>query len=148
MGRLIFFIGCVVVIIGIIIYNTKRVRYTSWYEEGNPSLSFEEFLSFYNINPGRWEVKNAYDWDGEPYNMLVYYAKEGKLIFSWKTNHDRNDYLKWTKDKERRERDIKTAETLAKLTKNVRKDVEFYNEKAQNEAQKTYDRILKMMEEE
>lgn len=148
MGRLIFFIGCAVVIIGIIIYNIKRVRYTSWYEEGNPSLSFEEFLSFYNINPGRWEVKDAYDWDGEPYNMLVYYAKEGKLIFSWKTNHDRNDYLKWTKDKERRERDIKTAETLAKLTKNVRKDIEFYNEKAQNEAQKTYDRILKMMEEE
>lgn len=148
MSELIFFIGCVVVIIGIIIYNTKRVRYTSWYEEGNPSLSFEEFLSFYNINPGRWEVKNAYDWDGEPYNMLVYYAKEGKLIFSWKTNHDRNDYLKWTKDKERRERDIKTAETLAKLTKNVRKDVQFYNEKTQNEAQETYDRILKMMEEE
>lgn len=148
MSELIFFIGCVVVIIGIIIYNTKRVRYTSWYEEGNPSLSFEEFLSFYNINPGRWEVKNAYDWDGEPYNMLVYYAKEGKLIFSWKTNRDYKDYLKWTNDKERRERDIKTAETLAKLTKNVRKDVQFYNEKAQNEAQETYDRILKMMEEE
>lgn len=148
MGKLIFFIGCTVIIIGIIIYNIKRVRYTSWYEEGNPSLSFEEFLSFYNINPGRWEVKDAYDWDGEPYNMLVYYAKEGKLIFSWKTNYDRKDYLKWTKDKERRERDIKTAETLAKLTKNVRKDVEFYNEKAQNEAQETYDRILKMMEEE
>lgn len=148
MSGLIFFIGCAVVIIGIIIYNIKRVRYTSWYEEGNPSLSFEEFLSFYNINPGRWEVKDAYDWDGDPYNMLVYYAKEGKLIFSWKTNHDRNDYLKWTKDKERRERDIKTAETLAKLTKNVRKDVEFYNNKAQQQAQETYDRILKMMEEE
>ena len=148
MGRLIFFIGCVVVITGIIIYNTKRVRYTSWYEEGNPSLSFEEFLSFYNINPGRWEVKNAYDWDGEPYSMLVYYAKEGKLILSWKTNRDYKDYLKWTKDKVRQERDIKTAETLAKLTKNVRKDVQFYNEKAQNEAQETYDRILKMMEEE
>lgn len=148
MGRLIFFIGCTVIIIGIIIYNIKRVRYTSWYEEGNPSLSFEEFLSFYNINPGRWEVKDAYDWDGEPYNMLVYYAKEGKLIFSWKTNHDRNDYLKWTENKKRQERDIKTAETLATLTKNIRKDVKFYNEKAQNEAQKTYARILKMMEEE
>lgn len=147
MGELIFFIGCAVVIIGIIIYNIKRVRYTSWYKEGNPSLSFEEFLSFYNINPGRWEVKDAYDWDGEPYNMLVYYAKEGKLILSWKTNRDYKDYLKWTKDKVRRERDIKTAETLAKLTKNVRKDVQFYNEKAQNEAQETYDRILKMMEE-
>lgn len=148
MGRLIFFIGCTVIIIGIIIYNIKRVRYTSWYEEGNPSLSFEEFLSFYNINPGRWEVKDAYDWDGEPYNMLVYYAKEGKLIFSWKTNRDRNDYLKWTENKKRQERDIKTAETLATLTKNIRKDVKFYNEKVQNEAQKTYDRILKMMEEE
>ena len=148
MGRLIFFIGCTVIIIGIIIYNIKRVRYTSWYEEGNPSLSFEEFLSFYNINPGRWEVKDAYDWDGEPYNMLVYYAKEGKLIFSWKTNYDRNDYLKWTENKKRQERDIKTAETLATLTKNIRKDVKFYNEKAQNEAQKTYARILKMMEEE
>lgn len=148
MSELIFFIGCAVVIIGIIVYNIKRVRYTSWYEEGNPNLSFEEFLSFYNINPGRWEVKNAYDWDGGPYNMLVYYAKEGKLIFSWKTNRDYKDYLKWTNDKERRERDIKTAETLAKLTKNVRKDVQFYNEKAQNEAQETYDRILKMMEEE
>jgi hypothetical protein len=148
MSGLIFFISCVVVIIGIIIYNIKRVRYTSWYEEGNPSLSFEEFLSFYNINPGRWEVKDAYDWDGEPYNMLVYYAKEGKLIFSWKTNRDRNDYLKWTENKKRQERDIKTAETLATLTKNIRKDVKFYNEKAQNEAQKTYDRILKMMEEE
>lgn len=148
MSELIFFIGCAVVIIGIIVYNIKRVRYTSWYEEGNPSLSFEEFLSFYNINPGRWEVKNAYDWDGEPYNMLVYYAKEGKLIFSWKTNRDYKDYLKWTNDKKRREQDIKTAETLAKLTKNVRKDVQFYNEKAQNEAQETYDRILKMMEEE
>ena len=80
--------------------------------------------------------------------MLVYHAKEGNLIFSWKTNHDHNDYLKWTENKKRQERDIKTAETLAKLTKNVREDVKFYNEKAQNEAQETYDRILKMMEEE
>lgn len=148
MGELIFFIGCAVVIIGIIIYNIKRVRYTSWYKEGNPSLSFEEFLSFYNINPDRQEVQKVYDWNGKPYNTLVYYAKEGKLIFSWKTNHDHKDYLKWAKNKGRRERDIKTAETLATLTKNVRKDVKFYSEKAQNEAQETYDRILKMMEEE
>ena len=43
---------------------------------------------------------------------------------------------------------MKTAETLAKLTKTVREDIKFYNEKARNEAQETYDRILKMMEEE
>lgn len=146
MGNLMIFIGFTVIIIGIVIYNRKRVSYTSWYKEGNPSLSFKEFLSFYNINPGRWEVKDAYDWDGNPYNMLVYHTKEERLIFSWKTNYDYNDYLEWTKNKKRQERDIKTAETLAKLTKTVREDIKFYNEKAQNEAQETYDRILKMME--
>ena len=78
--------------------------------------------------------------------MLFYHSKEGRLIFSWKTNQDHKDYLEWTRNKERRERDIKTAETLAKLTKDVREDVKFYNEKAQHEAQETYDRILKMME--
>ena len=146
MGNLMIFIGCTVIIIGIVIYNRKRVHYTSWYKEGNPSLSFEEFLSFYNINPDRWKVRDTYDWDDNSYDMLVYHAKEGNLIFSWKTNHDHNDYLKWTENKKRQERDIKTAETLAKLTKNVREDIKFYNEKAQNEAQETYGRILKMME--
>lgn len=148
MGNLIFFIGCTVIIIGIVIYNRKRVRYTSWYKEGKPSLSFEEFLSFYNINPDRWEIKDIRDWDDNLHTTLTYYSKEGRLTFSWKTNHDYNDYIKWTENKNRREWDIKTAETLAKLTKTVREDIKFYNEKAQNEAQETYDRILKMMEEE
>ena len=148
MGNLMIFIGCTVIIIGIVIYNRKRVHYTSWYKEGNPSLSFDEFLSFYNINPGKWKVEDAYDWNHNQYDMLFYQSKEGRLIFSWKTNQDHKDYLEWTRNKERRERGIKTAETLAKLTKDVREDVKFYNEKAQNEAQETYDRILKMMEEE
>ena len=136
------------VIIGIVLYIVNRVHYTSWYEEGKPCLSFEEFLSFYNVNPGRWEIQDGFDLYDNPCSILIYYAKGDKLIFGWKTNRDRDDYLEWKKNKERQERDIKTAETLAKLTKNVREDVKFYSEKAQNEAQETYDRILKMMEEE
>jgi hypothetical protein len=81
MGNLMIFIGCAVAIIGVIIYNKNRVHYTSWYKEGNPSLSFEEFLSFYNINPGKWKVENAYDWDYNQYDMLFYQSKEGRLIF-------------------------------------------------------------------
>lgn len=149
MGALMIFIGCVIIIIGIIIYDKNRVHYTSWYEKGKPCLSFEEFLSFYNVNPDRWKITEEWDYDDdELYNILIYHTQEGNLIFGWKTNHDRKDYLEWTKNKERREQDIKTAETLAKLTKDIRKDIKFYNEKTQNKAQETYDRILKMMEEE
>lgn len=145
---LIFFIVCGVITLGIIFYNTKRTRYTKWYKEGKPCLSFEEFISFYNVNPDRWKITEEWDWDDEKYNLLLYYTQEGKLVFGWKTNHDRADYLEWVENKKRYEQDMKTAEVLAKLTKNVRKDVEFYNNKAQQQAQETYDRILKMMEEE
>lgn len=145
---LIFFIVCGVITFGIIFYNTKRTRYTKWYKEGKPCLSFEEFISFYNVNPDRWKITEEWDWDDEKYNLLLYYTQEGKLVFGWKTNHDRADYLEWVENKKRYEQDMKTAEVLAKLTKNVRKDVEFYNNKAQQQAQETYDRILKMMEEE
>ena len=146
---LIFFIICGVITLGIIFYNTKRTRYTKWYKEGKPCLSFEEFISFYNVNPDRWKITEEWDWDDEGvYNLLLYYTQEGKLVFGWKTNHDRADYLEWVENKKRYEQDMKTAEVLAKLTKNVRKDVEFYNNKAQQQAQETYDRILKMMEEE
>lgn len=149
MSGLIFFITCGVIVLGIIFYNTKRTRYTKWYKEGKPCLSFEEFISFYNVNPDRWKITEEWDWDDEGlYNLLLYYTQEGKLVFGWKTNHDRADYLEWVENKKRYEQDMKTAETLAKLTKNVRKDVEFYNSKAQQQAQETYDRILKMMEEE
>lgn len=153
MGRLIFFIVGGIIIFNIIFYiikdKAKKIYYTEWYKEGKPCLSFEEFISFYNINPGRWKVEE--EWDStnyEMYNILTYFAKGEKLIFSWKTDRDRIDYLEWAKNKERQERDIKTAKILAKLTKNVREDIKFYNEKAQNEAQETYDYILKMMEEE
>lgn len=145
---LIFFIVCGAITLGIIFYNTKRTRYTKWYKEGKPCLSFEEFISFYNVNPDRWKITEEWDWDDEKYNLLLYYTQEGKLVFGWKTNHDRADYLEWVENKKRYEQDMKTAEVLAKLTKNVRKDVEFYNNKAQQQAQETYDRILKMMEEE
>lgn len=146
---LIFFIVCGVITLGIIFYNAKRTRYTKWYKEGKPCLSFEEFISFYNVNPDRWKITEEWDWDDEGlYNLLLYYTQEGKLVFGWKTNHDRADYLEWAENKKRYEQDMKTAEVLAKLTKNVRKDVEFYNNKAQQQAQETYDRILKMMEEE
>lgn len=149
MSGLIFFITCGVIVLGIIFYNTKRTRYTKWYKEGKPCLSFEEFISFYNVNPDRWKITEEWDWDDEGlYNLLLYYTQEGKLVFGWKTNHDRADYLEWVENKKRYEQDMKTAEVLAKLTKNVRKDVEFYNNKAQQQAQETYDRILKMMEEE
>lgn len=148
MGKLIFFIVCGVIIFGIIFYNIKKVHYTEWYKEGKPCLSFEEFISFYNVNPDRWKVEEEWDLEySEVYNIIIYFAKGERLIFGWKTDHDRNDYLEWAKNNERRKRDIKTAETLAKLTKNIREDIKFYNEKAQNEAQKTYNRILKMMEE-
>lgn len=148
MSGLIFFITCGVIVLGIIFYNIKRTRYTKWYKEGKPCLSFEEFISFYNVNPDRWKITEEWDWDDEKYNLLLYYTQEGKLVFGWKTNHDRADYLEWVENKKRYEQDMKTAEVLAKLTKNVRKDVEFYNNKAQQQAQETYDRILKMMEEE
>lgn len=149
MSGLIFFITCGVIVLGIIFYNIKRTHYTKWYKEGKPCLSFEDFISFYNVNPDRWKITEEWDWDDEKnYNTLIYYAQGGNLAFGWKTNHDRADYLEWVENKKRYEQDMKTAEALAKLTKNVRKDVEFYNNKAQQQAQETYDRILKMMEEE
>lgn len=149
MGALMIFIGCVIIIIGIIIYDKNRVHYTSWYKEGKPCLSFEEFISLYNVNPDKWKITEEWDWDNyENYNIIIYSAQRDVLTFGWKTDHDRIDYLKWAGNKKRYEQNIKTAETLAKLTKDVRKDIKFYNEKTQNKAQETYDRILKMMEEE
>lgn len=153
MGKLIFYIVGSFIIFSIIFYitenKTDKAHYTEWYKEGKPCLSFEEFISFYNVNPSRWKVEEEWDLKNfEVYNIIIYFAKGERLIFGWKTDHDRNDYLEWAKNNERRKRDIKTAETLAKLTKNVREDIKFYNEKVQDKAQKTYEYILKMMEEE
>lgn len=147
MSGWIYFIAWGVISFCILFYRAKKVRYTKQYKAGGPCLSFEEFVSFYNINPDRWEIKREWNITEERMNeFLIYHSDGEKLIFNWKTNHDSREYLKWAENKKRYEQEMKTAEVLARLTKNVREDVELYGNKAQQQAQETYDRILKMME--
>lgn len=76
--------------------NKKEVP-TKFSDKGFPCLTFDEFISLYNISPERFAIPEEY-----PYTGRYFYFKssDGKnCMFYFKTNKDEELYAEWVEEK-------------------------------------------------
>lgn len=77
--------------------NKKEVP-TKFFDKGFPCLTFDEFISLYNISPERFAIPEEY----HPYTGRYFYFKssDGKnCMFYFKTNKDEELYAEWVEEK-------------------------------------------------
>ena len=83
-----------------------------WYP--SPKIKFKQFVSFYNINPDRWDLNedavrceiNDYEYVALHFNLFDYYR-----------------YKKWRKKINKNSISIKNNEDLSKVIEVVKKDI-------------------------
>ena len=86
-----------------------------WYP--SPKIRFKQFVSFYNVNPDRWDLKEDavrckignYEYIGLHFNLFDYYR-----------------YKKWRKKINKNNISIETNEELSKVIEVVKKDISEY----------------------
>ena len=85
----------------------------------SPKIEFKQFVSFYKINPNRWDLQadvvrceiNDYEYIALHFNLFDYYR-----------------YKKWRKKINKKSIFIKNNEDLSKVIEMVKKDISEYKE--------------------
>ena len=105
------------------IYKVYKIwgDYSYWKERkeisyaDSPTISFQHFVELYGVFPNRWRINDTtvtYDW-GRKYST-----------FMWESYLDRMKYLKWVKEKGKKEKaEVSRQRTLEVLTE-IQKDIE------------------------
>lgn len=103
-------------------------------------ISFNSFISFYNIKPSRWVIVNT------DIGLIKYYTGEAKEIyFAMATYRDIKLLKRFLKDRKRRQEELKQAEDLSFLLEQSKKDISNFQKEAQTQSQKTYNEILQRL---
>lgn len=109
--------------------------HTNAYKDNRPCLTFEQFVSFYNIAPEHWDIDLT---------EQVGYRKGVALIwFDFNTYGDYFKYSRWRKKEKERLRALGTSKTMNYFLDMVREDSAEYERKAYERANAIYDEILK-----
>ena len=127
------------------IYN--KVLHTEWTEKGKPfdirnvpRLTFDQWLTFYNISPEKWTFKFNQLSDFKYGNCCIFPEfTKGKtdLCTFWETPEDLYQFIKWTQN-EYQKGDAAVFENernkrLSKLTKCLKEEIKQNTAKAQKE---------------
>lgn len=95
---------------------------TEAYKQGLPCISFETFVSIYNVNPKRWHLEDPY------WGYVGYKGKDDWQIFGeriyWKTTRDRKRYAKWYKVEKKRLEEKESQKIVIKMTNIALEDIE------------------------
>lgn len=99
----------------ILILNYILDGFLLWYP--SPKIEFKQFISFYNINPDRWDLNkdvvrcgiNDYKYIALHFNLFDYYR-----------------YKKWRKKINKNSIFVKNNEDLSKVIEMVKKDISKY----------------------
>ena len=114
-------------------------KYTSDYKEGKPCITFDFFISLYNVNPERWYLRD--------YGNSIGYKEEDWRLYGtdvyWKTRQDRKKYFKWLKGELRRQADEETAKLLTMMSQNGLEDIEKLKQKIHSTTAAELERIDK-----
>lgn len=103
-------------------------------------LTYDNFISFYNINPKRWEFWNPntgwikYYPDNEPYYAYI--------NFMMKTNRDREKLKEKYKEFQEQQNNIKQAKDLSVLIAQSKLDIANYEKLCHDEYKEVYETIL------
>lgn len=111
--------------------------HTNAFKDNHPCLTFEQFVSFYNVAPENWDID---------LEEQVGYRKGITLIWlGFSTYGDCFKYSRWRKKEKERLRTIEMSKTMNKLLDMVREDSAEYERKAYERANAVYDEILKTL---
>lgn len=103
-------------------------------------LSFDSFISFYNIKPKRWIIINP------DIGLIKYYTGEAKEIyFAMATNKDVRLLKEFVENRKKRQEELKQAEDFSFLIKQSKKDISNFQEETQSQSQKLYNEILERL---
>lgn len=104
-----------------------------------PQLSFEQWLTFYNSSPERWNINLKQTCQGCHYFCAFPAYKKGKTHIDtfWETPEDLWKFMQWQKN-EYKNGDAaifenERAKRLSKLAKNIKQDLEEKNKEVQKE---------------
>lgn len=99
--------------------NKKEVP-TKFFDKGFPCLTFDEFISLYNISPERFAIPEEY----HPYTgcYVKFKSSDGNIcVFYFKTRKDEELYFKWVEEKNKKEL---LSSSFKCLTSTMESDIE------------------------
>lgn len=122
MTPLLFVCGIILLIIGVI----RLVWWAEWDDSRRPSrpqLTFEEFESYYNVNPDKWVLSRAY------YYVEYNFNSWDSQIIDFKTFKDYKKYDKWLAKHLKKKNEGIQLKLETAVLKDIEKDIKERMEK-------------------
>lgn len=122
----------------------KFSRKTKYNKDNDPCLTFNQFLSFFNVAPERWAINNRY-LSGEC--EMYYKADDGnEYTFHFTTYGEQLKFITWSEERIDHKKVIETARKMNGFIDSARRDSQRAEQKAIEEAQKLHNEIEKRLE--
>lgn len=116
-------IGAIILAVVSVIYVAAWVDWEDSRRSSRPQLTFEEFESYYNVNPDKWILSGAY------YYVEYRFNSWDSQVIDFKTFKDYRKYDKWlTKHLQKKNEDTQLKCETAVL-KDIEKDIKERMEK-------------------
>ena len=104
------------------------------------TLTFNQFLAFYNVSSEYWKVN-------EYYNIWFTYKNDGeRFTIRFKTYGDQMKYRLWRRKKKKRDNVLAGAREMNRFIENIRQQSKRAEEEAMREADELRERISKELE--
>lgn len=104
------------------------------------TLTFNQFLAFYNVSSEYWKVN-------EYYNIWFTYKNDGeRFTIRFKTYGDQMKYRLWRRKKKKHDNVLAGAREMNRFIENIRQQSKRVEEEAMREADELRERISKELE--
>lgn len=122
----------------------RYFRKTDYYKDDEPCLTFNQFLSFFNVAPERWTIEHRYN---EGQCEMVYDADDGnEYTFHFTTYGEQLKFIHWSENRQKHKKVINTAKMMNGFIESVRRDARRAEQKSIEETQKLHTEIEKRLE--
>lgn len=122
----------------------RYFRKTDYYKNDEPCLTFNQFLSFFNVAPERWTIGRRYE---EGRCVMTYDADDGnEYIFYFTTYGEQLKFIHWSENQQKHKKVINTAKMMNGFIESVRRDARRAEQKSIEETQKLHIEIEKRLE--
>lgn len=122
----------------------KYFRKTKYCKDNDPCLTFNQFLSFFNVAPERWEIENRWDAGGCMLRYHTYSLED--YYFHFTTYGEQLKFIHWSENQQKRKKVINTAKMMNGFIESVRRDAQRAEQKSIEEAQKLHKEVEKRFE--
>ena len=91
----------------------KKRKETSYAD--SPTISFQHFIDLYGVFPNRWRTNET---------TVTYDRGRKYSTFMWESYSDRTKYLKWVKQKDKKENAERSRQKTLEILTEIQKDIE------------------------